>query len=248
MKNKHKKAFITIFNETAPYMNRYQLYSDFIDCSAAAIHNRLSHDNELEQTYFECVRRYKPEDMLNITRMLAEVVMGLETNPSDFLGEVFMELELGNKHRGQVFTPFHISKLSASLILGDGLSKLDTVPFITCAEPVSGSGSMIIAFAETMRESGYNPQEKLWAQCTDVDSRCARMTFIQMSLMGLAGAVITGNSLTNEVRKVMYTPAHYMNGWNTKLNQSYSQLEEPQHLTSVQEIEQIQLFNLDLAS
>lgn len=36
---------------------------------------------------------------------------------SDVLGEVYMELELGNKWKGQFFTPYHVSQAMASVTL-----------------------------------------------------------------------------------------------------------------------------------
>ena len=52
----HKKAFIKLFDGTANYVHRYQLFSDFIDCATAAIHNRFVHDDDLEKRYFECLK------------------------------------------------------------------------------------------------------------------------------------------------------------------------------------------------
>lgn len=243
---KHKKTFIKLFGETARYVHRYQLFGDFIDCAAAAIHNRFVHDDDLERSYLDCVKRYKREDMEKMSRLLAELVMGLESGFCDFLGEVFMELELGNQARGQIFTPYHISKLCALMTHGNSFPQLDTVPFITVNDCCCGAGAMIIAFAESMLESGFNPQERMWAHCTDIDDRCAKMAYIQLALFGLPAEIVIGDSLRMDFRKVLRTPAHYLLGWDAKLRQRYTQVaHEP---TVSKAAEQLTLFDLELAS
>lgn len=245
----HKKDFIKLFNRTAGYVDRYQLFSDFIDCTTGAIHNRFVYCEYLEEKYLECVKRYKPEDMMNMSLLLSEIVMGLEQKFCDFLGEIYMELALGNKWRGQVFTPYHVSQLCAQLNYGDQFQELGDKPFVTVQEPACGSGSMIIAFAETMLKAGHNPQEKMWAQCVDVDTRCAQMTFIQLSLLGIPAKITVGNSLSGEVSRTMYTSGYYLFGWSTKLKQYRGQLKEPQqHQQQDRKANQLTLFDFDLAS
>ncbi|SSK55792.1 Uncharacterised protein [Klebsiella pneumoniae] len=41
-----------------------------------------------------------------MAQLLAHVVNGLQNGFCDFLGNVFMQLELGDKYRGQFFTPY----------------------------------------------------------------------------------------------------------------------------------------------
>ncbi len=41
-----------------------------------------------------------------MAQLLAHVVNGLEYSPGDFLGNIFMHLDLGDKYRGQFFTAY----------------------------------------------------------------------------------------------------------------------------------------------
>ena len=79
----------------------------------------------------------------------------------------------------------------------------------------------MLAIAEVMKEKGFNPARHLWVSCTDIDSVAAGMAYIQLSLMGIAGEVITGNALTDERRRVMYTPVHWLENWPLRLESCF---------------------------
>lgn len=57
----------------------------------------------------------------------------------------FMSLELGDKHRGQFFTPWSVASMMAKLQF-TGLELL-TQSFVTISEPACGAGAMMIAAA-----------------------------------------------------------------------------------------------------
>lgn len=49
--------------------------------------------------------RYEREGVERLAHLLALVRIALAAKPCDFFGMAFMSLELGDKHRGQFFTP-----------------------------------------------------------------------------------------------------------------------------------------------
>jgi hypothetical protein len=218
MVNPHIKAFIRLFNDTARHHNRYDVFRDFVMMSGISINNALLKSDELEQEYMSIVGRYKKDDAIRIAQLLSEVVMGLEFATCDFLGSVFMELELGSKHLSQFFTPYSVSKCMATISCGDVIDELNDKPFITLAEPCAGAGSMVIAFADSMLELGANPQQQLWVSCVDLDPVAAMMCYLQLSLLHIPGEIITGNTLSMEFNRVMRTPAHYLGFWDSKLS------------------------------
>jgi len=165
----------------------------------------------------ETVRQYEAKDAERMAMLLAEVVMGLEAESGDFLGSLYMTLELGEAARGQFFTPFCISRMMAEMQLGDIDSLLADKPFFTVYEPACGSAGMLLAIAEVLREKGFNPTRRLWVSCIDIDPVASGMAYIQLSLMGIAGEVVTGNALSGERRRVMYTPAHWIGDWSYRL-------------------------------
>jgi hypothetical protein len=67
---------------------------------------------------------------------------------------------------------------------------------------------------------GYTVSEQLWVSVTDVDPLAANMSYIQLSLCGIAAEVVTGNALTLERRRTLYTPLHYTGRWAAKLGRA----------------------------
>lgn len=227
MRNPHIQAFKRLFNETARYENRYSVFRDWVMMSAIALNNAFLKSESLEEEYLGIVKRYKKDDAVRMAHLLAEVVQGLEVYPCDFLGSLFMELELGSDRMGQFFTPFEISKMMALLTHGDVIDELSDQPFIRAHEPACGSGSMIIAFAQVMYEKGLNPQQQLWVSCVDLDPVAAMMAYIQLSLLSIPGEIIVGNSLSMQYTRVMRTPAHYLGLWDYKLRRKNDSVKSP---------------------
>ncbi|EEJ1463980.1 DUF1738 domain-containing protein, partial [Salmonella enterica subsp. enterica] len=206
--NPHVQQFVSLFNQTAPCENRWQVFSDFVHMAACSLYNAVHRDEAFEADYMQRVARYSAEDAHNMSRLLAEVIQGLEFCPTDFLGQIFMNLELGNARHGQFFTPYSVSYTMARMTLSDGLSVLTSGErdFITVSDPACGAGGMIVAMAEAMLEAGFNPQKQMVAYCVDIDPVAAMMCYIQLSLMGIPAIVATGNSLTVDIKREMATP------------------------------------------
>ncbi|WP_437890434.1 SAM-dependent DNA methyltransferase [Phytobacter sp. V91] len=215
----HEKAFISLFNQTARYHHRYQVFEDFISCSVIALQNGLQFCEKREEKYMRIVSRYEKGDMQRMAQLLAHVVNGLEYSPGDFLGSIFMQLDLGDKYRGQFFTPWSVGLMMARLQLGVVEEQFRDKPFITLSEPACGAGCMALAFAWVLREAGYSPHRYLWVSATDIDPLAAGMAYIQLSLIGVPGEVVIGNSLSGERRRVLYTPVHLLENWTYRLQQ-----------------------------
>ncbi|WP_431022174.1 N-6 DNA methylase [Erwinia rhapontici] len=219
----HKKQFLSIFNDTARYHHRHKVFRDFIALASTSIHNSICFDETLEQEYMGIVRQYEAKDAERMAMLLAEVVLGLEAEAGDFLGSLYMQLALGESARGQFFTPFCVSRMMAELQLGDIDNILIEKPFVTVCEPACGSAGMLLAIAEVIKEKGFNPLRHLWVSGTDIDPVASGMAYIQLSLMGVAGEVVTGNALSDERRRVMYTPAHWLGNWPYRLKNHMEQ-------------------------
>ncbi|WP_254303150.1 N-6 DNA methylase [Rahnella sp. BCC 1045] len=114
-------------------------------------------------------------------------------------------------------TPFCVSRMMAEMQLDDIGSLLADKPFFTVYEPACGSAGMLLAIAEVVMEKGFNPERHLWVSCTDIDPVASGMAYIQLSLKGIPGEVVTGNALNGERRRVMHTPAHWLGNWSYRL-------------------------------
>ncbi|MDU2191454.1 MAG: N-6 DNA methylase [Klebsiella pneumoniae] len=87
----------------------------------------------------------------------------------------------------------------------------------TVSDPACGAAGMLIAYAECLLEADINPSMHMFGSCIDIDPVAADMAFIQLSLLGIAAEVVTGNTLTMQIRRVRYTPVFYLNDFEKRL-------------------------------
>ena len=186
---------------TAAYRHRlHQVFADFCEMSAISLSNAvdLKHREAREARYLQIVGRYERAEVELFPQMLARLVEGLEAGPFDFLGQLFMGLELGNHWTGQFFTPFEVSRMMAGLNVGtlsaDDIEALGG--FITVNEPACGAGGMVLAVADALARQGINYQRQMHATLQDIDSTAVHMAYIQCSLMHIPAIVLQGNTLT----------------------------------------------------
>jgi len=211
-----KKAFIRLFHETARYHHRARVFEDLITCASISIENAWRKDDDLEKEYLEVVARYEREDVERFAKLFGLITLGIDLK-CDFLGGLFMELDLGSDQIGQFFSPYSVARLMAEMTMHDVERHFETHEILTLDEPAAGAGGMVIAIADVLKEKGINPQQKLWVRCTDVSPVAARLCYLQISLLGLPGLVVMGNTLTLETRRMMFTPMHHWGMWNAKL-------------------------------
>ncbi|NQY62984.1 MAG: N-6 DNA methylase [Alteromonadaceae bacterium] len=198
-----KSEFIKLFNSIGYNKRRFEVFNDFVQMAAISLHNAANMDDDLEQQYLLIVGRYKKEDVDKICKLFAYVVTAFEIGFTDFLGAVYMEIEISNRHSGQFFTPYHLCKLMAKMTL-TGIDKhFDEHYFITVDEPACGAGGMILAVVDELLERGYNPQTQLFVQCTDIDPLPVMMCYLQLALLHIPARIQIGNTLTLEINKVM---------------------------------------------
>ena len=188
-------------------------------CRIAAdrIDPALARSNECQESAGKMTGDYSPaeKDMLEaLIRLLPQV---LQEKPRDFLGECVMNLELGNSAMGQYFTPGSLADLKFELLKQDYASEIRNFGFIILQEPAVGSGGLIIKMANGLADAGFNLSAALFVSCADNDAFAADMAFIQLSLLGIAAEVRTGDTLRMEFRKTRYTLAYWLNGFNERL-------------------------------
>lgn len=200
-----------------PGYNKYQIFSDFCACTACAIHSPLERKTrqEREDHYKMIVSRYREEDRIierfgNMLGML--VLMTEQRRYTDILGDIYMNIEMGNKNIGQFFTPQHLSDLSAAMIFEEETAReeIREKGFVTVHEPCSGGGSMILAVGRMMKEYGLNPDQELLMIANDLDPMCVHMSYIQLSLNAIPAIVTRGDALKNEVTDAFITPGYFL--------------------------------------
>lgn len=127
------------------------------------------------------------EGIFELAELYAKVVQ--ETAPfTDVLGETYQELASNGhkKHLGQYFTPMPVAKMMALMTSGDSIQPDDN-RLIRVVDPASGSGVMLLAFADVVAERAGNVEALKHYSFTgiDLDRVCARMAPLQLIANGL---------------------------------------------------------------
>lgn len=227
----HRANIIKMIEEVGRRHGRQTVFRDFVTMSAVALSNLdFCQAEAREELYMQTVRKYTSEEAKTIAHMFAELQNGLFVAPRDILGEIYMQLELGNSRIGQYFTPHHICELMAEITLMADLAVSENVDkevakkgFVTISEPASGSGATIIAAMMSLQRRGLNYQRHAHVTAVDLDSTSAMMAYVQLSLLHVPAVVVHGNSLTLEEYSHWYTPAHIMGNWSRKLSKASAQ-------------------------
>lgn len=216
----HKKELIKLFQSFGYKHNIEDVFRDFLEISAITISNAIDWNQaeKREKRYFELIKNYSKEELLRIAKILTELTMALEEEPGDILGEVFMELELGNKFKGQFFTPMSVARCMAEMTLSDIHTKvIDDNGYLTINEPACGAGATIIAFALALKNRGYNYQQQMLLTAQDLDIKAVHMCYIQCSLLGIPAEILHCNTLTLEIFEIWRTPIYMIHNWPQKI-------------------------------
>ena len=94
------------------------MFKDLLTLRTCAIITQpFYRSDEIEQIYLETVNRYTKEQADEFSKLLAFLIGALTEKHQDFLGQVYMQLNLGNSAKGQFFTPYHISQFMSEINL-----------------------------------------------------------------------------------------------------------------------------------
>lgn len=198
--NADQKEFGMLFDTLCYSRSRYQVWSDIIYLIAYSISNAVDpvHKESREKEYLKIASEYSKAELETISKLFAIVIASLEKNPDqDFLGSLYMQLNLGNQHAGQFFTPYHVSKMMALINIDSAKEQLKLQKMISVVDPCVGGGAMLIAFANACVEQGINYQERVLFVGQDIDHTVGLMAYIQLALLHCPGYVVIGNSLTD---------------------------------------------------
>lgn len=203
--------FVRAFEETCHGQHPQSVFRDWAEVTALSIANIMDPFQESEEwknredQYLAIAKKYRPETINLFSDLLGMLTMMFDDRIEDYLGKIYMDLG-GNSKTGQFFTPWHLAKMTAAPVAGNG----ENVELIE--EPSCGSGSMILGMAASLADKGINYQNVMKVTTHDLDSLCVHMCYIQLSLTGIRAKVIQGNTLANETIKVWYTPSYIWAG------------------------------------
>ena len=218
MSEQHSRSrFIHVFKDTGRHLGRWEVFSDFLSLAASELDMaRIRAPESIEHCRKICAR-YEASDIAKMQEMFCMMVCALEAKFHDFLGAIFMVLELGDNFRGQYFTPYPVQSLMARMLMPGVRDTIRREGIATVSDPACGAAGMLIAYAECLLEADINPSMHMFGSCIDIDPVAADMAFIQLYVLGIAAEVVTGNTLTMQIRRVRYTPVYYLNEFENRL-------------------------------
>ena len=232
-----QREFVKVIDSMTGAYNRWEVWRDMVWCIAIAISNRVDerHRDSREQTYLSIVKKYDVKDIEKFAQLFAilhrNVVEKTEKGSyGDFLGELFMNLDLGNNLGGQFFTPYNICQLMARITIDGEKEKMEKAienqGWFSCMDCACGAGATLIAAAEASVEHGINYPFQVMFAAQEIDSTTALMCYIQLSLLGCAGYVVIGDSLCNPMtghvlfgedsERCWFTPMFFEETWHRR--------------------------------
>ncbi|MBT2293116.1 N-6 DNA methylase [Paenibacillus albidus] len=221
--NVHQEKFMDTFRRLTYRHQRWEVWSDFVSMTAIAIVNAVdkAHFETREARYMAIINRYESQEQKLFQKLFHIVVAALEAEPEqDFLGDLFMKLELSNHWKGQFFTTYQISRLIAEIQSVDLEQLIEQRGHISINDPACGAGALLIAFANSCRAKGINYQQHVLFVAQDIDNTAAMMCYIQLSLLGCPGYIVVANTLahpdTGDLTSdnVWLTPFYFSKVWH----------------------------------
>lgn len=231
-KSNAEKVLLDEFSKLCSSRSSWQVWTDFIVATACAIANSVDREGEdferREKEYAACIERLGGVE--NGAKLFACVVEALEEKPEqDFLGNMFMNLNLGSHWKGQFFTPYCVCRTMAAITADGVTSEIDKRGWASISDPACGAGATLIAMANYLREVNVDYQNHALFVAQDIDRVAGLMCYIQLSLLGCAGYVTIADSLLNpqtgkgalfpqvkEGQEIWYTPMFCSDVWQMR--------------------------------
>ena len=228
---KQQQALVKLYNDLCYRFNRHEVWQDLMWLFACSISNSIDkrYYDEREADYMRIIKKYNRDEVDLMPKLFAEIINGIEEKPdSDFLGELYMQLGLGNDHTGQVFTPYSLCRAMAEMTLTEDAvrDEIERQGYATVNDCAVGAGATLIAAANTLKDMGINYQQNVLFVGQDIDYTVALMCYIQLALHGCAGYVTIGDTLANPqtghvlfgdaTKQTWYTPMYFSGAWQLR--------------------------------
>ena len=229
--NEYEKELVDLIDGLCHSRQRWQVWQDLITAMACSLSNVADRTpgrfEKREKEYEDCIKRLGSVEVAG--HAFAIVVMALDSNPDqDFLGSMYMRLELGNHWTGQFFTPYCISKMMAQISMQGVKEQVEEHGWISVCDPCIGGGAMLVAAANMAKENEVNYQNHMLFVGQDIDRIVGMMAYIQLSILGCPGYIAIANTITNPItghalfpderegQEFWYTPFFFKQEWNMR--------------------------------
>ena len=217
-----QKGFIGLFDGLCMRRHVWQAWGDFVEACAIAVSNscdKVSPDRgKREERYRQIMAGYEPKEQEIFPQLFGALTEALEQNPDqDFLGDMFMRLELGSHWHGQFFTPYNLCRAIAEIQMGDAQERIQTRGWVSINDCACGAGALLIAARNVMMRAGQDWSSQALFVAQDIDRTAALMCYLQLSLLGCARYVVIADSLRYPITGSLLrpTPAPEQDIWYT---------------------------------
>lgn len=248
-----QKEFVGLFEGLCMRRHAWQAWGDFVEACAIAVSNSCDKDSpdrdKREKRYRQIMAGYEPAEQTIFPQLFGALTEALEQNPDqDFLGDMFMRLELGSHWHGQFFTPYNLCRAIAEIQMGDAQERIQTRGWVSINDCACGAGALLIAARNVMMRVGQDWSSGALFVAQDIDRTAALMCYLQLSLLGCAGYVVIADSLRYPVtgsllrptpapeQDIWYTPTLYLSPvWGYRM--LWEQIRAIQHTSPASEPE-----------
>ncbi len=202
---KEAKEFTQAFQKLSYRHNAWGIWCDFVTMFACSLSLLFDDENqhachERAESLEKTQSKYQEDEIKVFDQLCAITFQALNRNADqDFLGSLYMSLDFGNAWTGQFFTPWNVSYMMAQMNFGGDGDVLNGKRYISINDCACGAGCMLLAAASAYENESKDriPQRDLILVGQDIDRVVALMCYIQLSILGLAGYVAIGDSLSN---------------------------------------------------
>lgn len=221
-----QKEFLDIFRKLTDQYNSLDIWHDFIIMFACSLFNPFNKrfDRKLKKLYLQTVNKYKKQEQELFRELASQTVLALELNPEqDFLGSIFMSLNLGNENDDWTFRSYDICKEKTESMVGDVLLKVERDGYISINDSCCSTGALLIAEIHAAKkqldEADINYQNHIFVTAHDAREVAALMCYIQLSILGVAGYVkiddpmIHPTTNIDDEKNYWFTPMYFSNIW-----------------------------------
>lgn len=219
-----QQEFQKVFAKLCNTKSAWQVWSGFVEMFAISISNgveiRPKVRRDREERYISIINSYSKSEQALFPELVGILVNSLEENPEqDFLGEMFMGLELGSHWKGQFFTPYSLCQMMAAINIPDAKERVDTKGWVAINDPACGAGATLIAARNALELERIGGTQAYFVG-QDIDRTAAMMCYIQLSLLGCAGYVVIADTLVHPVTGPLLWPnlTEHQDAWFMPMN------------------------------
>ena len=98
---------------------------------------------------------------------------------------------------GSFFTPYDVCRMMAEITGTDLQARIERDGWISVNDCACGAGALLVAFANACTRQEINYQTSVLFTAQDIDYIVGMMCYLQMSLLGMPGYVVIGDTLAS---------------------------------------------------